>query len=224
VAAKQIGMSLDGQEAECEYRRLKSLGQLYSTWHDTTSVYGEAFLISPFVDGETIPFFTDHLWIKTELRGDNITFDGLPAGMHLIKSMLAQLTYIAERGIRNHDICGSNIMISRDYKDLVLIDFGGYGDKYTTKQYTAERLPALVPSDFYVGSYAFYCHYFLGTRLFREEIKREEVKEPAEILQFLKIIPFAPGERPSPSLIVFNNAVQELEKALQGKGLLQETD
>lgn len=238
VGAKSISTKKGEVLSYHGFRALQILNQLYSAWGEDFNytdkiVHTHAYLIIPFVDGEIISFFQDrNPWIETTLIDNRLEFSDLFAGLRLIRSLVRQLNYIALRGVY-HDSTSGNTMVTHDYKDVVLLDFGSAYD----------GVGSFSPSDpahFDVLPYAFTCHYFLGTRPFLERIagverigpgkySRTQAPSPEmfpEIATFLSSIPndrLIRGYLNLPSefhLNTFNDAYQALETSLASRFLV----
>ena len=215
VAAKRRVLCSGEEEKHAEYKHLRSLGQLYSAWGkamwDGTTPYTHAFLIIPFVDGaELSRYHYNTPWITTTLSGNRLEISDVSAGMQLIRSMVAQLNYIAAKGAE-HDTTASNILITNDFQEVVLIDFGYTGD-LTDSSSTA--LTPLTPSKLCVNMYAFYCAYFLGAQNYFDQVQKGQIEGPSEIIEFLKVIPKGIVDPRRLYLDAFNTAFQKLDASI----------
>lgn len=183
AAAKCRGMVYLKEEYHNECKHLNALGQLYGAWnHEEYNGY----LIMPFVDGKQIGSYSlgPVPWIKTTLEGNCLQFSDLSAGLRLIRSMANQLIYITQKGAL-HDQNPKNIMVTNDYSNVVLVDFGSSDD------FSRSSSPYLVPfntSTFSTPIYAFCCHYLLDTRKYLSELQEGKITEPSPIVKFLKVI------------------------------------
>lgn len=192
AAAKSRGMTYGREEYHNEYKRLTVLGQLYAAWvkGKKPNGYCHAYLIIPFIDGKQISEYSNSQgalpWLKTTLlEGTQLQFSDLSAGLKLLRSMANQLVYITERGVL-HDQDGGNIMITNDYQDVVLFDFGASGD---LSRSPSTDFPPFDASTFSVFVYAYCCNYILGTKEYFNDLKEGgEIVEPLPIVNFLRAI------------------------------------
>lgn len=186
-AAKSREMVYGKEEYHDEYKRLTALGQLYAAWINNS---GHAYLIIPFIDGKQMSKYSNSQgslpWIKTTLVGDTqLQFSDLSAGIKLLQSMADQLMYITERGAL-HDQNVANIMITNDYQDVVLFDFGASGD---LSRSPSANLPPFKASTFEVFIYGYCCNYILGTKEYFDDLKEGgKIVEPLPIVNFLRAI------------------------------------
>ncbi len=180
AAAKFRRMVPYREDQHHEYQRLKTLGQLYAGWR--INAEGDCFLITQFVDGIPIDQ-SSRSWLYTKLVGNYLEFSDLAAGFGLVKSLIQQLRYITSKGAL-HDQNFCNILVTNDYKSVVLIDFGDIYDY-------AGSVPILKPFDsqsFEVPVYSFCCHYLLDTSKFYKDLGEGKITGPSSIIKFLNNI------------------------------------
>lgn len=194
------------EECHGEYKRLNALGQLYGAWNHEKY---DGYLIMPFVDGKQIDSYSlvSSPWIKTTLEGNCLQFSDLPAGLRLIRSMADQLIYITQKGAL-HDQNVKNIMLTNDYQNVVLVDFGSSDD------FSISSSPSLAPfntSTFSTPVYSFCCNYLLDTRKYLSELKEGQITEPSPIVKFLKVISI---DHWNLKLDKFLNELEILEKSI----------
>ena len=212
VAAKSRGMTYGREEYHNEYKRLALLGQLYAAWTKGKEAndYCHAYLIIPFIDGKQISKYSNSQgslpWIKTTLEGTQLQFSDLSAGLRLLRSMADQLMYITQKGVL-HDQDVGNIMITNDYQDVVLFDFGSSGD---LSRSPSIDLPPFDASTFVVPIYGFCCNYILGTRKYLDDLREGQITGPLPIVDFLKVISI---DHWGLKLDIFLDALKTLEQS-----------
>jgi hypothetical protein len=196
AAAKSRAMIYGREEYYDEYKRLTVLGQLYAAWIKEKDVndssydgYSYAYLIIPFIDGKQISKYSNSRgslpWMKTTLEGTQLQFSDLTAGLKLVRSMADQLKYITKKGAL-HDQEAVNILVTNDYQNVVLVDFGSSGD---LSRSNSTDLPPFDASKFSVLVYAYCCNYILGTKEYFNDLKEGgEIVEPLPIVKFLRAI------------------------------------
>lgn len=183
AAAKRRGMAYLKEECHDEYKRLNALGQLYAAWNDEKD---NGYLIIPFVDGKQVDSYVGGPapWIKTTLEDHCLQFSDLSAGLRLIRSMADQIIYITQKGAL-HDQNVKNIMITNDYQNVVLVDFGASED---FSRSPSPYLPPFNTSTFTTPIYAFCCNYLLDIRKYLSKLKEGQIMEPSPIVNFLKVV------------------------------------
>lgn len=212
AAAKSRGMTFGQDAYHDEYKNLKALNQLYAAWSKEREAegYAHVYLIIPFVDGRIISHYSYSSvplpWIQTTLENTQLQFSDLSAGIRLIRSMANQLIYVTQKGV-SHDQNVVNILITNDYQNVVLIDFGYSGD--LSKSSSCD-FPPLRASEFNIPIYGFCCNYILDTRKYVNQIREGQITGPSPIVNFLKVIN---TDHWSLKLDTFLNALETLEKS-----------
>lgn len=196
AAAKSRAMIYGREEYYDEYKRLTVLGQLYAAWIKEKDVndssyyaYSYAYLIIPFIDGKQMSKYLNSQgslpWMETTLEDSQLQFSDLTAGLKLLRSLADQLVYITKKGVL-HDQEVVNILITNDYQDVVLVDFGSSEDLSRSK---STDLPSFNASKFSVFVYAYCCNYILGTKEYFNDLKEGgEIVKPLPIVKFLRAI------------------------------------
>jgi len=209
VVAKKRYMTVDKEEMHQEVKNLKALGRLYGIWrktdnHDTSTP--NAYLIIPFVDGECLSRYLERQpWIKAECEGDELKFDDVNAGLTLVQSLIDQLNFISQRGVK-HDDVSCNVLITSCYKHVVFVDFGYSGDLTPS---SVMNFSPLLATEVDGRKYANYTFYLLGLKDFLRGGVGKNLRKPQDILRYLREMP-----RTNPfTLQQLNDAFKPLKEA-----------
>jgi len=102
-----------------EAERLKKLGRLYGAYIEKKGTIESLYIFMPLIDGHNMLSYNESLSAEKTENGFLIK----ELNFLLLESFIAELSYIASRGINQVDQNPKNIMICIENQVVVLIDF-----------------------------------------------------------------------------------------------------
>jgi hypothetical protein len=204
-----------------EYQFLVRLNRLFAYYSldlfidgRKSSLRKQTYAFIPLVEGDII-WRSARLNEEAYVTDKIVSYDPFKLRFSLMRSLLAELRYLAQCGIYQPEPISKNILITDDFQQITVVDFGGAG-RVAHQSYLYNRVThrsflnnsSIDPSSYDVSSYTEYFTDYLLGHSSRDFVWFTLSKSP-----YIKEFKEKLNSMPVRSLQTVSDAVDELEKA-----------